>query len=192
MPSSEALPTTSFLQRISAGDAAAVDECLQQYGGLVWSLAKRYCRTVSDAEDASQEIFLEIWRCADRFDPARSAESTFIATIARRRLIDRTRRGSNAPEVVSMSDQVVDVPNDDCLADPVELSDEAAKAARCMRKLSKDQRIILSMSIDRGESQSAIALALDMPLGTVKSYARRGLLQLRECMKRPMKVEAAS
>ena len=191
MESTESTESKSVLQRIAEGDSAAVDECLKEYGGLVWSLANRYCRISGDAEDAAQEIFVEIWRNADRFDPSKAGEATFVSMIARRRLIDRNRRGRSAPDVVSISESVIELPEPESV-DNVELSDEAAKAARCMRRLSNQQRQILTLSIDRGEAQSAIAAALDMPLGTVKSYARRGLLQLRECMKRPLTAEVAS
>ncbi|QDV43025.1 ECF RNA polymerase sigma factor SigK [Stieleria neptunia] len=191
MDSSETTEPNSVLQRIAAGDSGAVDDCLKQYGGLVWSLANRYCRVSGDAEDAAQEIFVALWRNADRFDPTKAAESTFVTMIARRRLIDRNRRKGSKPEVVSISAAEIEMADRDPI-DQVELSDEAAKAARCMRHLSKNQRQILTRSIDRGEAQSAIATALNMPLGTVKSYARRGILQLRECMKRPLSPEAAS
>jgi RNA polymerase sigma-70 factor (ECF subfamily) len=181
----------SVLRRIAEGDSDAVDDCLKQFGGLVWSLANRFCRNSGDAEDAAQEIFVEIWRNADRFDPSKAGEATFVSMIARRRLIDRNRRGKSSPDMVSMGESIIEMP-DSGLVDNVELSDEAAKAARCMRKLTDSQRTILTLSIDRGEAQSAIAAALEMPLGTVKSYARRGLLQLRECMKRPLTAEGAS
>ena len=181
----------TILQRIAAGDATAVEECLKKYGGLVWSLANRYCRVGGEAEDATQEIFVELWRNADRFDPQKAGETTFISMIARRRLIDRNRKRQSAPDTVSISEEAFEV-TEDSSVDSVELSEEAAKASRCMKKLSKNQRQILTLSIDRGHAQSAIASALDMPLGTVKSYARRGLLQLRECMKRPLSAEVAS
>ena len=81
----------TLLQRIAKGDASAVQECMETYGNLVWSLARRYSESAADAEDATQEIFLDIWKSAGRFDPERGKETTFIATIARRRLIDRVR-----------------------------------------------------------------------------------------------------
>ncbi|KAA5539320.1 sigma-70 family RNA polymerase sigma factor [Roseiconus nitratireducens] len=180
----------TILQRIARGDVSAVDDCLKQYGGLVWTLASRHCSTADDAEDASQEIFVELWRKADRFDPDSGGEATFVALIARRRLIDRHRRGQTAPDVVSINEAVVDLPDAGEL-DRLELSEEAAKAARCMKKLSDKERRILALSIYQGTPHSSIASFLEMPLGTVKSCARRGLLQLRECMKRPLSTEAA-
>ena len=87
----------SLLERIAAGDESAVRECMDQYGGLVWTLARRFSESAADAEDASQEIFLEIWKSAARFDPARGSESLFITTVARRRSIDRLRARKRRP-----------------------------------------------------------------------------------------------
>src|SRR5450755_3811278 len=89
--------SSSMLQRIASGDSAAVRECIDQYGGLVWSIARRLSRTPSDAEDATQEIFLDIWRSAARFDATQGSDKVFITTIARRRLIDRLRKTSSEP-----------------------------------------------------------------------------------------------
>src|SRR5688572_30887642 len=80
-----------ILNRIAAGDKTAVEECLKKYGGLVWSLARRMLRNSDDAEDAVQEIFLEVWKNAGKFDETQSSETTYIAMIARRRLIDKIR-----------------------------------------------------------------------------------------------------
>src|SRR5580700_12012752 len=89
--------STSVLQRIASGDSAAVRDCIEQYGALVWSLARRLTRTPSDAEDATQEIFLDIWRSAGRFDAKQGSDRVFIAMIARRRLIDRLRKTTSEP-----------------------------------------------------------------------------------------------
>ena len=86
----------TVLQRMASGDPAAVRECMDRYGSLVWSLARRLSRTASDAEDAAQEIFLDIWRSAARYDAARGSDQVFVATIARRRLIDRMRKKNAA------------------------------------------------------------------------------------------------
>src|ERR1700689_3362888 len=87
----------SVLQRIARGDSAAVRECIDQYGPLVWSIARRLSRTPADAEDATQDIFLDIWRSAGRYDAAQGSDKVFIAMIARRRLIDRLRKATAEP-----------------------------------------------------------------------------------------------
>lgn len=175
-------PPPGLLQRIAGGDETAVSRCLDQYGGLVWSLARKMCP--NDAEDATQEIFVEIWQKAHKFDPERSSEAGFIALVARRRLIDRIRSGRSKVATFAPGEdewQLTSSPS----ADPLEVADEAAKAANCMKKLSDEQQKILALSIHHGTSQSKIADQLGMPLGTVKSFARRALIQVRDCMGRP-------
>src|SRR5436190_14026687 len=89
-----------LLGRVAAGDEAAVRECLARYGGLVWSIARRF--EPSDAEDAVQEIFLDLWKSAARFDRAVASETAFVAMIARRRLIDRRRTRGRRPTLDAM------------------------------------------------------------------------------------------
>ena len=79
------MSTPSLLQRTAADDVAAMKECLDAYGGLVWSLARRLLVPGADVEDAVQEVFIEIWRSAGRFDPSMGSEVTFVATIHRSR-----------------------------------------------------------------------------------------------------------
>ena len=173
----------TILQRIAAGDSTAVNECLNEYGGLVWSLARQLSRTQDDAEDATQEVFVELWQKAGAFVPDKSSEATFIAMIARRRLIDRLRRDDRRPTTASVSTEVLEV-EEPISINHTELADEAAKAARCLEKLSKEQQNVISLSVHHGLSHKNIANKLALPLGTVKSYARRALIQLRDCMMR--------
>lgn len=171
----------TILERIAAGDHQAVEACVDQYGSLVWTLAKRFCRSAADAEDASQEVFIELWEKASRFDRTRSSETTFISMIARRRLIDRMRREKYHLAAADVTE--VEVP-DSANVNNAEVADEAEKAQRCVRKLNSQQQKIIFLSVHKGASHSAIADTLRIPLGTVKSFARRALLQLRECMNR--------
>ncbi|TWT95485.1 RNA polymerase sigma factor [Neorhodopirellula pilleata] len=185
MTQERSLIPTKILPRIAAGDQTAVEECLHQYGGLVWSLANRLLGNASDAEDVVQEIFVEIWKKAEVFDAAKSNETTFITLIARRRIIDRLRRGTSGVTTQSMSAIEYEIP-DQVGTEPIELADEASKALECVRKLSSDQQRVIQLSVHHGISHMDISKQLSMPLGTVKSFARRAMLQLRECMNRPM------
>jgi RNA polymerase sigma-70 factor, ECF subfamily len=169
----------SVLQRIAQGDKRAVEECLDTYGGLVWSLARRMCPKREDAEDSVQEIFIEIWKNAGRFDE-QSSETTFVAMIARRRLIDRLRSFNRRISTDSL---------EDVLAEPSTRADEAMQtlieakqAAKAMRNLRPEQRQVLQLSIIQGLSHQEISDATGMPLGTVKTHARRGLLQIKELL----------
>lgn len=169
-----------ILNRIAEGDKTAVQDCLDKFGGLVWSLARRMCPNKEDAEDAVQEIFIDVWKNAGRFDETQASETTFIAMIARRRLIDRLRKIQRQPNIDSF---------EDILTEPAEYSNkqmqtsvEANEAAKALQHLRPEQRQILQLSIVQGFSHQEIANALQMPLGTVKTHARRGLLQVREIL----------
>jgi len=168
----------SLLNRIAGGDARAVSECIEHFSGLVWSLARRLTRTRADAEDAVQEIFTDIWRSAARFDPAQGSEKVFVMTIARRRLIDRLRRASNEPRMESV--EVLDqLPWSDATS-RAEVCVEAERAAQAVARLRPDQQQVLNLGILHGLTHSEIAARTGMPLGTVKTYMRRGLIQVRE------------
>jgi RNA polymerase sigma-70 factor (ECF subfamily) len=169
-----------LLPRIAAGDPDAVRACASRYGGLVWNLARRFCPTTADAEDAVQEIMIALWQNAGRFDPSASSEPTFVTMIARRRLIDRLRRASRRP-----STEPIDATSEPVSSgglDRVETDDEAERARTALRQLPPDQQRVLSMAIDQGLSYSQIADKLNAPLGTIKTHARRGLIRLREML----------
>ena len=170
--------TQAILQRIATGDKTAVQDCLNAYSGLIWSLARRMSPNTDDAEDAVQEIFIDIWKNAERFDSAQSSETTFVAMIARRRLIDRLRYSNRRISADSLED-IVSEPANTSDAD-LQTSIEAKEAAKALETLRPEQRRVLQLSIIQGLSHQEISDATGMPLGTVKTHARRGLLQVRE------------
>lgn len=187
--------STSLLVRIAAGDRAAVPELMARYGGLVWSLAQRMMHNPADAEEAVQEIFIDLWRTAERFDERIASEPTFIAMIARRRLIDTRRKLDRR---VTTSSIAVDV--NPPSPETFETSDspwgeDVTWARQQLAQLRPIERRVIELVIDHGLSHSQISETLQMPLGTVKSTARRGLMRLRElCLHSPPQhcVEGAS
>lgn len=181
MPINAAQADATVLQRIAAGDEAAVREVMDQYGALVWSLAKRMCRNRADAEDAVQDIFVSIWRSAERFDPNVGSEATFIAVIARRKLIDRLRSRTRQPDTVALTDAA---PGSENTVDRSELSEDARIAAEAFDELSADQQRVLRLAVHHGCTHEQIATSLDMPLGTVKTHCRRGMIKIRESLLR--------
>lgn len=170
----------AILKRVAAGDADAVGECLDKYGGLVWSLARRMLRNAEDAEDVVQDVFVDIWKNARRFDESQASETTFIAMIARRRIIDRIRYASRRPTADSLDDIVTEPAT---RADRnMQMSVEANEAAEAVAALRPEQQQVLRLAIVHGLSHQEIADATGMPLGTVKTHARRGLLAAREIL----------
>jgi RNA polymerase sigma-70 factor (ECF subfamily) len=172
--------TECVLPRIAAGDPAAVPDCIARYGGLVWSLARRFLGNATDAEDAVQDVFIELWKNAARYDPARSSEPTYITMIARRRLIDRKRRAGRAPAVQALPDDPLGAPAGSPGADRIEIADEAAKAAAALGELRADERRVIQMAVLQGMTHEEIAAATGLPVGTVKTHIRRGLIRVRE------------
>lgn len=168
------------LQRVASNDPKAFRDALDQFGGLVWSLARRFSLNDADAEDAVQEIFLDVWRSAVRYDPQVASEATFIAMIARRRLIDRARRSGRRPQGQALSDLEASEPAGS--TPPAELRDDAARALDALGRLSPEQQRVLRLSVMHGLSHERIAEATGLPLGTVKTHARRGLIRLRELL----------
>ncbi|MGI9035670.1 MAG: RNA polymerase sigma factor [Pyrinomonadaceae bacterium] len=170
----------AVLQRIASGDKTAVQDCLSKYGGLVWSLARRMSPNTDDAEDAVQEIFTDIWKNAARFNEKQASETTFVAMIARRRLIDRLRKSQRQPNADSLED-ILTEPSKDYTRE-MQICIEAKEVASVMRDLRPEQQKVLYLSIVQGLSHQEIADLTKMPIGTVKTHARRGLMQIRELL----------
>jgi len=172
--------TNPILPRIARGEEFAVEEFMSSYGNLVWALAKRFTNNSEDAEDAAQDIFLEVWQNAGRYDCAKSAESTFITMIARRRLIDRLRKTYRQPQTQSIENsfEIQAATGDKQLQAKV----EAKQAVKAMSQLRPEQRNLMLMTIFDGLSHGEIAKITGMPLGTVKTNIRRGFNRMREIM----------
>ena len=170
----------SLLPKIATGDPAAVEDFLKRHTGMVWGLARRFCRNAEDAEDATQEIFVDVWRSAGRYDADAGSEVTFLMTIARRRLIDRARRLGRRISADLLEDPTT-IPSP-ASQDKVELHDEVARAQDALEKLRPEQREVLDLALGQGQTHQEIAASIGIPLGTVKSHARRGLIKLREML----------
>ena len=171
----------SILQRLSAGDMAAMQECIDTYSGLVWSLARRLCGSAVEAEDAVQEVFLAVWESAGRFDPGKGSEVTFVATIARRKLIDRRRsldRRHKYTEDYQRQTRDVEM----SAADAPLMADDVRRAGEAFEQLSDAQQRVLRLAVHGGYTHEQIAEITDLPLGTVKTHSRRGLMKVRELL----------
>ncbi len=176
--------TEPVLPRIAAGDASATADCIDRYGRLVLSLARRFLSSPADAEDAVQEIFMSLWRLAGRFDPARGSELGFVSVLARRRLIDlqrvraRERRGSPAEVEAALEHAPDPAPAADAAAGRI----DAKRALEALARLKPEQRRVIELAVLGGLSHPEVADETSLPLGTVKTHSRRGLLRLREIL----------
>jgi RNA polymerase sigma-70 factor (ECF subfamily) len=168
-----------------------VRECISRFGGLIWTLARRLGLNDTEAEDSVQEIFSEIWRNGYKYDPSIASETAFVATIARRRLIDRRRKLGRTVVRQSLPEDDVGVkPGGAAL--PGAIGEEARKAQLALEQLSPEQQRVLRLSVYEGLSHELIARSTGMPLGTVKTHARRGLIRLREALGAEVRAAEAS
>lgn len=152
---------------------------MDQYSALVWSLARRFTDNTADAEDASQEIFLEVWKSASRYESGKGSEAVFITTIARRRLIDRLRSKNRRPETEELNEEAL--PAGESVAPAaVMFASEVDAAQAALAALEPGQREVLLLGVVEGLTHSEIALRTGKPLGTVKTQMRRGLVKLKQ------------
>ena len=170
-----------ILPRVAAGEARAMNLCITQYGGIVWSIAKRYIKDSSEAEDLVQEVFTEIWKKAASFDPALASESTFVGLIARRRAIDFLRRQGRQPGFEPLA-AAESLPLPTAETSTINCDPETVKTS--IANLPSDLRQLFHLFFEDGFTHPEIAERTGLPLGTVKTRLRRGLITLREQLQR--------
>jgi RNA polymerase sigma-70 factor, ECF subfamily len=166
-----------LMERVQHGDEAAFAELYDVLSAVVFGTVKRVLRDPAMSEEVAQEVFVELWRTAARFDPARASVATWAVTLARRRAVDRVRREQSQRDRIERSalrrDSAVDATDDLVLA-----SLDVERVARALAELPEDQRQVIEMAFIDGDSHAMIAERLDLPLGTVKGRVRGGLKKL--------------
>ncbi len=165
------------MQRVQAGDEAAFAALYDDLSGVVFGTVKRILRDPAMSEEVTQEVFVEFWRTAARFDPERASVSTWVVTLARRRAVDRVRREQSQRDRIERSagQRSDDVELTD---DTVVSSIESERVSRAVAELPDEQRVVIEMAFIDGDSHGVIAERLGLPLGTVKGRVRLGLKRL--------------
>ena len=164
--------------RVAAGDQQAFASLYDHLAPAVYGVARRVVRDPSQAEEVAQEVFVEVWRHAARFDPARASVRTWAVTIAHRRSVDRVRSEQsdrNRRDRVA----VAELDESPTPADVVVSRFERQETSDALAELSDKQRQALTLAYYEGLTQQQISDRLDVPVGTVKTRVRDGLDKLR-------------
>lgn len=194
-PSARQQALSQLLSRVALGDRAAFDTLYKQTSAHLLGVVLRIQSNRAQAEDVLQEVYVNVWRAAQSFNPALSQASTWLSSIARNRAIDSLRRRQTEPQTVSRyqagpdddtdTDMLNDLPSD--TPGPLDLLEQASEAralTECMGHLSRDQQSSLALAYYQGLTHAEVAEQLGQPLGTVKSWVRRGLQSLKNCLER--------
>jgi RNA polymerase sigma-70 factor, ECF subfamily len=175
----------ALLTRVAGGDQAAFEAVYDRLAGPVYGLIAAVLRDPAQSEEVAQEVLLEIWRTAARFDPARGSAAAWAATIAHRRAVDRVRSESAAAHRESRFAAEPGPPPGDEVAEAVTASLEAERVRRCLDGLSELQRESITLAYYKGYTYPQVAAALNVGLAAVKARIRDGLVRLRDCLGAP-------
>ncbi len=175
-PSPEAL-----LEQVARGDLQAFDALYGVLSAAVYGVARRVVRDPSRAEEVTQEVFLDVWRQATRFDRTRGNARTWVLTMAHRRAVDAVRSSEASRQreqkVSSMETDVVPGPEDEVVA-----AGERESVHRCLESLTPLQLESVQLAYYQGYTYAQVATLLERPLPTIKTRMRDGLIRLRDCL----------
>jgi RNA polymerase sigma-70 factor, ECF subfamily len=172
------LPDEDVLAALRGGHPQALDVFYDRYANLVYGLAYRILGNTEEAEDITQDVFLTFWQ-KDAYQPSRGTLKTFLATLTRSRAIDKIRAQGTRSRFLQRWQRLSDHQTTS-LIEEVAMSEQSESVRNALTFLSESERKILEIAYYEGLSQSEIAKRLNLPLGTVKSRSRQGLIKLRQ------------
>jgi RNA polymerase sigma-70 factor, ECF subfamily len=180
VPAHDSVDLDVLLAQVARGDSHAFERLYDEVSASVFGLARRVVRDPTRAEDVTQEVFLEVWRKAPRYDRDRGTAKTWIMTIAHRRSVDAVRRNEShkrqdhhgAPDEVSHDEP----------ADAVIAAEEHGAVRECLDTLTDLQLESVRLAYFNGYTYNEVAALLERPLPTIKTRMRDGLIRLRDCL----------
>jgi RNA polymerase sigma-70 factor, ECF subfamily len=170
----------ALLARVARGEQGAYEAVFDRTAGLVLGIARSVVRDLAQSEEVAQEVLLDIWRTASRFDPALGSGSAWVSMLAHRRAVDRVRSEQKAAQR-ELRTAAQDVAYDE-VAEAVEARLETERVRRCLNSLTPLQRESVTLAYYGGYTYREVAALLGVAIGTVKTRMRDGLIRLRDCL----------
>jgi RNA polymerase sigma-70 factor, ECF subfamily len=181
-PRPERAEIDGLLRAVARGDDASFARLYDLLPPRVFGLARRVLRDPAQAEEMAQEVLVEVWRTANRFDPERGSGLSWVLTIAHRRTVDRVRsEQSSTDRMQKVAAASAQIPYDE-VADQVGSRLERQQVRRCLDALTELQRESITMAYYGGHTYREVSTLLDIALPTVKTRMRDGLIRLRDCL----------
>lgn len=171
-----------LLHRSSLGDEQAFAELYDATSARLHGLVLRVVRNPAQAEEVTQEVFLEVWRMASRFDPARGSALSWLMTIGHRKAVDRVRSAEASTRRDTSYHQQTQPIDHDATADAAHTSLEAQRVRTALQALTPVQHEAVKLAYFGGYTHTEVATMLDLPVGTAKTRIRDGLIRLRDAM----------
>ncbi|MCX5202312.1 sigma-70 family RNA polymerase sigma factor [Streptomyces sp. NBC_00237] len=171
-----------LIVRVARGDQEAFGRVYDLVSGPILGLVRSVLRDPAQSEEVAQEVLVEVWRTAARFQPSRGSGMTWVLTLAHRRAVDRVRSAQAAADRERRAALLERTPAYDEVTEQVEARLEREQVRRCLRTLTELQRESVTLAYYRGLAYREVAELLSVPLGTVKTRMRDGLIRLRDCL----------
>jgi RNA polymerase sigma-70 factor (ECF subfamily) len=172
----------ALLEAITRGDRGAFSDLYRRTSAKLYGICLRLLPSEAEAQEVLQETYVLVWQKADRFDSAKASAITWLATIARNKAIDRLRRRTLAGDGLEAAAEVED--DSPSAFDVIGDAEDAARLSHCLEELDERARAMIRAAFLDGASYPELAERERVPLGTMKSWIRRGLQRLRGCLER--------
>ncbi len=180
VPPGPAGDLAACIRLVARGDVAAFDAVYDRVAAPVFGIVRRVIRDPAQSEEVTQDVLLEVWRNAARFDAARGSATAWVMTLAHRRAVDRVRSVQRESERERRT-ATSDVPYDE-VAEAVESRLERERVRRCLGSLTELQRESVTLAYYGGYTYGQVASLLGVPAGTIKTRMRDALIRLRDCL----------